>query len=67
MPTRTSRAAGGPTSEAFRLAPQDLLAAFGHLRVVRYEEVVERSDHPDLPDQQFVTGRLVAVNGDPGF
>ena len=59
--------AGGPSTDDFRLAPQELLAAFGHLRVVHYEEVVEPSDHPDLPDTRFVSARIAAVHGDPGY
>lgn len=58
---------GGPGDDAHRLAPQELLEAFGHLRVVHYEEVLETSDHPAQPDARFVTARIVAVRGDPGY
>ena len=64
---QTSLDVAGPTTDAFRVAPGELLAAFGHLRVVHYEEVVESSDLPALPDAWFVTARIVAVNGNPGF
>ncbi len=58
--------ATGPSDEAFRLAPGELLAAFADLRVVQYSEHVEPSDHPDHGGT-FVTARFVAVDGDPGW
>lgn len=64
---RTSLPAAGPSSDTFRLAPQELLAAFGHLRVTYYEELLSQSDHPDLPDATFVEARIAATAGDPGF
>ena len=53
----------GPPTPDFRLDPQELLAAFGSLRVVFYEEVLEtgRDENP------YALERLVAVKGDPGF
>lgn len=64
---RTPLEVGGPSRDDVRLAPQELLEAFGHLRVVHYEEVLETSDHPARPDTRFVTARIAAVNGDPGY
>jgi SAM-dependent methyltransferase len=60
---RTPRAVGGPTSERFRVAPQQLLRDFASLRVVHYEEGID--DDPDGRTMALV--RLVACNGDPGF
>ncbi len=64
---QTHLEAGGPSSPEFRLAPGELLSAFSGLRIVHYDESVEDSDHPDFPGERFVTARLVACNGDPGF
>lgn len=56
--------AGGPSDPAFRLRPGELLEAFGHLRVVHYDERVEPDDGGD---GRFVIARLVACAGDPGW
>lgn len=54
----------GPADPAFRLRPGELLGAFGHLRVVHYDERVEPDD---AGDGRFVIARLVACAGDPGW
>jgi SAM-dependent methyltransferase len=54
----------GPSDDAFRLAPGELLAAFGDLRIVHYSEHVEPTD---AGDARFVIARLVACAGDPGW
>jgi SAM-dependent methyltransferase len=54
----------GPSDDAFRLAPGELLAAFGDLRVVHYTERVEPTDDGE---GTFVIARLVACAGDPGW
>jgi tellurite methyltransferase len=53
----------GP-SDVFRLAPGELLTAFGELRVVHYSETVEPTDDGD---GLFVIARLVGCAGDPGW
>lgn len=58
----------GPTSPNFRLAPQELLEAFGDLRIVFYEESLEPSDHAVNPgDGSYAIARMVACKGYPGF
>jgi tellurite methyltransferase len=54
----------GPTDDAFRLAPGELLRAFGGLRIVYYAETVEPTDDGTAT---FVIARLVACAGDPGW
>jgi SAM-dependent methyltransferase len=54
----------GPSDDAFRLAPGELLEAFAGLRVVHYSEAVEPTDDDDA---LFVIARLVACAGDPGW
>jgi SAM-dependent methyltransferase len=54
----------GPRDDAFRLAPGELLAAFGGLRIVHYSEHVEPTD---AGDALFVIARLAACAGDPGW
>jgi SAM-dependent methyltransferase len=62
---RTSREdVVGPSDDAFRLAPGELLGAFRDLRVVHYSENVEPTDDGEA---LFVIGRLVACAGDPGW
>ena len=56
--------AGGPSDDAFRLAPGELLHAFGDLRVVHYDERVEPADRGH---GRFVLASLVACAGDPGW
>jgi SAM-dependent methyltransferase len=53
----------GP-SDAFRLAPGELLRAFGELRVVHYSEGVEPTDDGTA---SFAIARLAACAGDPGW
>ena len=57
---------GGPSSDEFRVAPGELLAAFAGLRVVHHEEVLEPSDHPTIGGR-VATARIAAVNGSPGW
>jgi SAM-dependent methyltransferase len=54
----------GPSDDAFRLAPGELLEDFGHLRIVHYTERVEPTDDGT---GTFVIARLVACAGDPGW
>jgi tellurite methyltransferase len=54
----------GPGDDAFRLAPGELLDAFGDLRIVHYSEGVEPTDDGDA---LFALARLVACTGDPGW
>lgn len=54
----------GP-SETFKLEPQELLRAFGELRVILFEDAVDQD--PDLPTRTVALERIVACNGDPGF
>jgi SAM-dependent methyltransferase len=54
----------GPSDDAFRLAPGELLDAFGDLRVVHYAENVEPNDDGD---GLFVLARFVACAGNPGW
>ncbi len=54
----------GPSRDAFRLAPGELLTAFGTLRIVHYSERVEPADDGET---RFVIARLVACAGDPGW
>jgi SAM-dependent methyltransferase len=54
----------GPGDDAFRLAPGELLEAFGDLRIVLYTEQVEPTDDGE---GTFVIARLVACAGDPGW
>lgn len=63
---RTPLDVGGPSTDDFRIAPGELLVAFGRLRVVHHEEVVERSDHPAI-HQHMANARIAAVNGSPGW
>ncbi len=59
----THEAVGGPTDPAFRLRPQELLQAFGMLRVVHFEEVIEI----DRDGGRYALQRIAACNGDPGW
>lgn len=53
----------GPENPDFRLDPQELLRAFGALRVVHYEEILET----DLDTHPYALERIAACKGDPGF
>jgi protein-L-isoaspartate O-methyltransferase len=62
---RTTRVdASGPSDDAFRLAPGELLDAFGALRIVHYSEAVEPADDGGAV---FVIARMVACAGEPGW
>lgn len=62
---KSTTTVAGPTTEDFRLDPQELLHAFGgSLRVLHYSENIEPSDDPS---HMFALSRLVGVKGDPGF
>lgn len=54
----------GPSDDAFRLAPGELLTVFSGLRVVHYSEAVEPADDRE---GSFVLARFVACAGDPGW
>jgi tellurite methyltransferase len=54
----------GPSDDAFRLAPGELLTDLGDLRVVHYAERVEPTDDGE---GTFVIARLAACAGDPGW
>jgi SAM-dependent methyltransferase len=54
----------GPSDDAFRLEPGELLEAFADLRIVHYSERVEPTD---AGDSLFVIARFVACAGDPGW
>lgn len=62
---RTTRAdASGPSDDAFRLAPGELLEAFDDLRIVHYAELEEPADDGGAV---FVLARVVACAGEPGW
>lgn len=62
---RTSREdVVGPSGDAFRLAPGELLEAFRDLRIVHYSEAVEPTDDGEA---LFVNARVVVCAGDPGW
>lgn len=63
---RTELDVGGPDDERFRVAPGELLEAFGTLRVVAYEERLEPADHPGA-GERFANVRIAAVHGSPGW
>lgn len=58
-----SRPVGGPTSERFRLQPNELLSLFADLRVLDYREGLD--EDPD--GKVMALARLVACKGSPGF
>lgn len=61
---QTTADVDGPSSPEFRLAPQELLRAFGSLRILHYEEGVE----PAKQERKgYALARLVACQGDPGW
>ncbi len=60
---RTRAPVDGPRGDAFRLAPQELLAEFSALRIVHYEEGIR--DDPD--GRTMALALLVACAGDAGF
>ena len=60
---RSTRPVGGPTTDTFRLAPQELLHDYSALRVVFYEECIDE----DRDGRVMGLVRLVACKGDAGF
>ena len=61
---RTPAKVGGPTSRAFRLAPNELIDLFhGRLRVLFYDERIA----PDPDGQRVALVRFLACRGFPGF
>lgn len=61
---KTTANVDGPGSPEFRLDPQELLEAFGSLRVLFYEESLVPSDRPGC---QYALARLVATRGGPDW
>ncbi len=60
----TSEPVGGPTSRAFRLAPNELVDLFhGRLRVLFYDERIA----PDPDGQRVALVRFLGCRGSPGF
>ena len=60
---QSSRQVGGPTTNTFRLAPQELLRDYADLRVLYYEECID----DDRDGRTMALVRLVACKGDAGF
>lgn len=60
---RSTQPVGGPTTNTFRLAPQELLRDYANLRVVFYQECIDE----DLDGRVMALVRLVACKGDTGF
>jgi tellurite methyltransferase len=60
---RSTQPVGGPTTNTFRLAPQELLRDYANLRVVFYQECIDE----DLDGRVMALVRLVACKGDAGF
>ena len=54
----------GPSNPDFRLDPQELLRAFGSLRILFYSEQIEPAD---LDHGSYAVARMVACRGDAGF
>jgi len=59
---KTTADVAGP-GEYFRLEPQELLRAFGDLRILDYSEAIS----VDPAGVTYALERLVACNGEPGF
>ena len=60
---RSTQQVGGPTTDTFRLAPQELLRDYADLRVVSYQECIDE----DRDGRVMALVRLVACKGDAGF
>ena len=61
---RTAAPVGGPTSRAFRLAPNELVDLFhGRLRVLFYDERIA----PDPDGRRMALARFLGCRGSPGF
>jgi len=61
---RTTADVDGPPNDEFRVAPGELLDAFGSLRVLHYSEQIEVGDRPDTT---HAVVRLAACRGSPGW
>ena len=61
---KTTADVDGPGSPEFRLEPQELLEAFGSLRILFYEETFTDGDRPG---RRHALERLVAVKDGPGW
>mgnify|MGYP000303457825 CR=1 FL=1 len=60
---QSTQPVGGPTTNTFRLAPQELLRDYAGLRVLFYEECIDE----DRDGRRMALARLVACKGDAGF
>jgi tellurite methyltransferase len=60
---QSTRSVGGPRTDTFRLAPQELLRDYAGLRVVFYQECIDE----DRDGRVMALVRLVACKGDAGF
>jgi len=60
---QSTQPVGGPTTNTFRLAPQELLHDYARLRIVFYEECIDT----DRDGRVMALVRLVACKGDAGF
>ena len=60
---QSTQPVGGPTTNTFRLAPQELLHDYNGLRIVFYEECIDE----DRDGRVMALVRLVACKGDAGF
>jgi SAM-dependent methyltransferase len=61
---RTTADVDGPPNDEFRVAPGELLRAFGSLRVMHYSEQIEVGDRPDT---MHAVVRMAACRGGPGW
>lgn len=61
---RTTAAVDGPPTDEFRVAPGELLAGFGALRIIYYSEQIEAGDRPNTV---HAVVRLAACRGGPGW
>ena len=60
---QSTQPVGGPTTNTFRLAPQELLHDYSGLRIVFYEECIDE----DRDGRAMALVRLVACKGDADF
>ncbi|MFT5445474.1 MAG: tellurite methyltransferase [Gammaproteobacteria bacterium] len=60
---QSAQPVGGPSTNTFRLAPQELLRDYAGLRVLFYEECIDE----DRDGRRMALARLVACKGDAGF
>ncbi len=61
---KTTADVDGPGSPEFKLDPQELLSAFGTLRILFYEETLTDGDRPG---RRHALARLVAAKDGPGW